>query len=174
MPDPERAAGPAGDRGTSRGDPGLGEPPRPLAGGLELRTSSFSDNTLIPEQYSYEGGNERPSLAWLRIPDGAAELVLLCEDPDAPAGTFTHWVVTGIAPTSTGLDSGVEGRNDFGERGWGGPRPPVGDEPHRYFFRLYAVDRKLGLGEDATGQDVRAAIEGHVLSTGTIMGRFGR
>ncbi|MFD4192753.1 YbhB/YbcL family Raf kinase inhibitor-like protein [Amycolatopsis thermoflava] len=135
---------------------------------------SASRRDRSPAGSSYDGGNERPSLEWLGIPDGAAELVLLCEDPDAPAGTFTHWVVTGIAPTSTGLDSAVAGRNDFGERGWGGPRPPVGDEPHRYFFRLYAVDRELGLGEDATGQDVRAAIEGHVLSTGTVLGRFGR
>ncbi|WAL68198.1 YbhB/YbcL family Raf kinase inhibitor-like protein [Amycolatopsis cynarae] len=151
-----------------------------MPGGLELRSSAFSDGTLIPERHSHGRGNHSPALEWLAVPGGAAELVLVCEDPDAPGGTFTHWVVTGIPTETSGVEEdgsipgALEGRNDFGEHGWGGPWPPAGDEPHRYFFRLHAVDRPLGLGEDATGGQVRAALAGHVLGTGTLVGRFGR
>jgi Raf kinase inhibitor-like YbhB/YbcL family protein len=88
---------------------------------------------------------------WAHVPAGTAELALICEDPDAPSGTFVHWVLAGISPDSTEIvedqvpETAVVGRNGFGELGWGGPQPPIGDEPHRYFFHLYAVDRPLGL-----------------------------
>jgi Raf kinase inhibitor-like YbhB/YbcL family protein len=135
---------------------------------------------MIPDRYSYEADNMSPPLEWAGLPDGAQELVLVCEDPDAPVETFTHWLVTGISPGTTGVaeneppEESVLGRNGFGENGWGGPRPPVGDEPHRYFFRLYAVDTRLGFGEGATSEDVHAAFEGHVLARGTLVGTFGR
>lgn len=178
--DPDRAAGPYGRQGTSQGDPALDDPPRHAAGEIELRSSAFSDHTLIPDRYSYERGNVSPPLEWTGIPDGTQELALLCEDPDAPRGTFIHWVVTNIPPDSTGVGEGelpqkaTPGRNGFGELGWGGPRPPIGDEPHRYFFRLYAADTPLGLGEGATADQVHAALEGHTLARGTLVGRFGR
>ncbi|MDD4867282.1 MAG: YbhB/YbcL family Raf kinase inhibitor-like protein [Mycobacterium sp.] len=178
--DPDRAAGPSGNRGQSRGDPDIGNMPAPPAGQPQLRSAAFSDHTPIPDRYSRDGGNISPPLEWGAVPDGARELVLICEDPDAPAGTFIHWVLTGIDPGSTGVaENGVPqrakpGRNGFGELGWGGPRPPVGDEPHRYFFRLYAADRPLGLGEGATADDVRAALQGHTLGCGTLVGLFGR
>jgi Raf kinase inhibitor-like YbhB/YbcL family protein len=178
--DPTRAAGPTGTRGTSRGDPDVDEPPRPVASGLELRSTAFTDGTLIPARHAWETGNSSPELEWSGVPDGAEELVLVCEDPDAPGGTFTHWVVTGIPPQpatmaeNTTVDGAVAHRNDFGEQGWGGPRPPAGDDPHRYFFRLYAVDTPLDLPADADGPQVLAALEGHVLSTGTLVGRFAR
>jgi Raf kinase inhibitor-like YbhB/YbcL family protein len=178
--DPERAAGPYGTRSTSRGDPDIDEPPRALPGEIELRSSAFSDHTLIPDRYSYERGNVSPPLEWAGIPDGTEELVLLCEDPDAPRGTFTHWIVTNISPSSTGVAQGglpensTPGRNGFGGLGWGGPRPPVGDDPHRYFFRLYAADAPLGLAEDVTAEEVHAALEGHTLGRGTVVGLFGR
>lgn len=165
----DRAAGPPGGGGGVEED-----------GGLHARSSAFSGHTLIPDRYSYEGGNTSPPLEWSDVPAGTAELALLCEDPDAPGGTFTHWVVTGIPADVTAVEEGaapkgsVEGRNGFGEQGWGGPRPPVGDEPHRYFFRVYAVDRPLGLGEDATADDLRAAVEGRVLAHGTLVGLFAR
>ncbi|NUT45761.1 MAG: YbhB/YbcL family Raf kinase inhibitor-like protein [Saccharothrix sp.] len=149
-------------------------------GGLHARSSAFSGHTLIPDRDSYDGGNTSPPLQWSDVPTGTAELALLCEDPDAPGGTFTHWVVTGIPPDVTSVDEGCVppgssvGRNGFGGQGWGGPRPPVGDEPHRYFFRVYAVDRPLGLGEGVTAEDVRSAIEGRVLAHGTLVGLFGR
>lgn len=168
---PDQGADRAANEELQRGDP-----PRPV----ELRSMAFTDHTLIPDRYSYDGGNTSPPLEWLGIPDGSQELVLMCEDPDAPVGTFVHWIVCGIAPDSTGVDEGtvpqgcVEGRNGFGELGWGGPRPPVGDEPHRYFFRLHAVDRKLGLRQGVAADEVRAALKGHVLERGTLVGLFGR
>jgi Raf kinase inhibitor-like YbhB/YbcL family protein len=147
---------------------------------IELRSAAFNDHTLIPDGYSYEGGNVSPPLEWSGIPDGTAELVLLCEDPDAPRGTFTHWVVTNIAPSTTGVAEGAlpqgatPGRNGFGTLGWAGPRPPVGDDPHRYFFRLCGADTTLGLGEGASAEQVHAALEGHLIGRGTLVGLFGR
>ncbi|HEX2132313.1 MAG TPA: YbhB/YbcL family Raf kinase inhibitor-like protein [Actinophytocola sp.] len=180
MGDPERAAGPTGTRGTSRGDPSIDEPATPVSGGLMLRSAAFTEHTLIPDRYSYDGGNVSPPLEWSRPPDGTAELVLLCEDPDAPGGTFTHWVLTGIHPETSGVEEGTlpphtaAGRNGFDEPGWGGPRPPVGDDPHRYFFRLHAVDRPLDLGDRPTADEVHRALRGHVLATGNLVGTFGR
>lgn len=156
------------------------EPPRAIAGEVELRSQAFTDNTLLPDRFSYAGGNTSPPLEWYGIPDGTAELALLCEDPDAPGGTFAHWVVVNISPESTGVPEGavpsgaVEGVNGFGDLGWGGPHPPVGDEAHRYFFRLYALDEPLMLEEGVTAEDVHAGLEGHVLARGTLVGRFGR
>jgi Raf kinase inhibitor-like YbhB/YbcL family protein len=175
-----RAGGPRGTRGTSRGDPDAGDYAQPHAGGLLLRSSAFNDHTIIPDRYSYEGGNASPPLEWTDLPAGTRELALVCEDPDAPSGTFVHWVLAGISPRSTGIaeDSpprdAVAGRNDFGHRGWGGPRPPVGDQPHRYFFRLYASDRALNLGDGASADELRAAVAGHDLATGTLVGLFAR
>jgi Raf kinase inhibitor-like YbhB/YbcL family protein len=149
-------------------------------GEIELRSTAFNDHTPLPGRFSYDGGNVSPPLQWSGIPDGTEELVLLCEDPDAPRGTFTHWVVTNISPTTTGVaegalpEGGRLGRNGFGQQGWGGPRPPVGDQPHRYFFRLYAADTSLALGESATAEQVHAALEGHTIARGTLVGLFGR
>jgi Raf kinase inhibitor-like YbhB/YbcL family protein len=151
-----------------------------MPGEIELRSAAFNDHTLIPDRYSYEGGNISPPLEWGAIPEGTAELVLLCEDPDAPSGTFTHWVVTNIAPSATGVAEGelpegaTPGRNGFGKVGWGGPSPPVGDDPHRYFFRLCAADKPLGLGEGSSAEQVHAALEGHLIARGTLVGLFGR
>ncbi|MER7113613.1 YbhB/YbcL family Raf kinase inhibitor-like protein [Saccharomonospora azurea] len=179
MSEADRATGPAGARGTSRDDPSIDEPPRALSNGLELRSPAFNDNTYIPERYSRQGGNEVPPLQWTHVPDGTEELALVCEDPDAPGGVFVHWVVTAIPPDVGSIEEAAPsnatlGRNSFGDLGWGGPQPPVGDDPHRYFFRLYAVDRPLGLGEGATAEDVHAAADGHVLATGTLVGLFAR
>ena len=147
---------------------------------IELRSAAFSDHTIIPERYSRDGGNTSPPLSWSHVPAGAAELALICEDPDAPGGTFVHWVVAGISPEDTGIaedglpDTAVVGRNDFDDLGWGGPQPPIGDDAHRYFFHLYAADRPLGLADGASADDLRAAIEGHQLAHGTLVGLFGR
>jgi Raf kinase inhibitor-like YbhB/YbcL family protein len=178
--DPQRAAGPRGVGGTSQGDPDIDDPSSPPAGQIELRSSAFTDHTVIPERCSYERGNVSPPLEWAGIPDGTQELALLCEDPDAPGDTFTHWVVTGLPPGVAAVEEGalpenaIPGRNGFGELGWGGPRPPVGDEPHRHFFRLYAVDKQLGNAEGVTSEQVHAALDGHTLARGTLVGLFGR
>lgn len=148
--------------------------------GIELRSSAFTDHTSIPSQYSREGGDMSPPLEWSGIPEGTAELAVLCEDPDAPTGTFTHWLLARIPPSSSGLGEGeqppeaVAGSNDFGEGGYGGPRPPAGDEPHRYFFRLYAVGEPLDLGDGFAADDLRRAMEGKLLSSGHLVGTFRR
>lgn len=176
---PDRALGPKGHRGTSRDDPSIDEPSHAIAAELELRSSAFSDGDLIPHRYSRQGGNKVPPLRWTHVPEGTEELALVCEDPDAPGGVFTHWVVTALGPDTDGIDGSpppdaAPGRNGFGDVGWDGPQPPVGDGAHRYYFRLYAVDRPLGLGEGATADDVHAAAHGHVLATGTLVGLFAR
>jgi Raf kinase inhibitor-like YbhB/YbcL family protein len=114
---------------------------------LQLRSAAFSDHAPIPSHCSLgEGDNVSPPLEWSGIPEGTAELAVLCEDPDAPGGTFVHWVLAGIDPSTSRLAEGetppgaVEGSNDYGGTGYGGPRPPIGDDAHRYFFHV--LDRK--------------------------------
>lgn len=177
---PDRAAGPLGRQGDSRGQPSAEDVERPEADGLRLRSPAFADHDLIPDRYARETGNASPPLDWTHVPKGATELALICEDPDAPNGTFTHWVLAGIPASSTGLGENelpagtVRGRNDFGQLGWDGPRPPIGDEPHRYFFRLYALDTRLGLEDGVGADELRGAARGHDIAAGTLVGRFGR
>ena len=108
------------------------------------------------------------------------ELAVLCEDPDAPRGTFVHWVLAGLEPTVPGLVEGerpaaaVEGRNDFGEEGSSGPQPPVGDPSHRYFFWVFAASAPLELTAGASAEDLRRALEGRELASGTLVGTYQR
>ena len=119
-----------------------------------------------------------PPLSWSAVPDGAKNLALLVEDPDADR--FPHWTVLAIPPAEEGIAAGrtprgaVETENGFGDRGWGGPCPPEGDPPHRYVFTLYALDAPLGLGADASADEVRRAVGEHALARGKLTGRFGR
>jgi Raf kinase inhibitor-like YbhB/YbcL family protein len=148
--------------------------------GITLRSAAFADHDLMPERLSLNGGNVSPPLQWSGVPEGTAELVLLCEDPDAGRQPFLHWLVTGIDPATGEFGegeqpaSGHEWTNDFGGEGWGGPRPPAGDDPHRYFFRLYAVSGPLRLPNRPTVQDVHRAVEERELASGTVVGRFAR
>jgi hypothetical protein len=148
--------------------------------GIELRSSAFNDHAPLPRRYAWEGDNDSPPLAWSDVPDGAAELVLLCEDPDAPSGTFVHWVVVGIDPRSDGVEAGqcpsggTELVNGFGERGWGGPHPPPGDEAHRYFFRLYALGEPCPLPDAPTADQVHEAVEKRELADGVLVGLYHR
>jgi Raf kinase inhibitor-like YbhB/YbcL family protein len=167
--DDPRAPGPAG--GSGRGE---------LRGEISLRTPAFSDHDFIPDRYAKQGENVSPPLEWSGVPDGTEELALLCEDPDAPRGTFVHWALLHLDPGTDGLaenetpSGSVAVRNGFGDRGWDGPMPPVGDDPHRYFFKLYALGRRLDLDADATGADVRAAVAEHAVASGTLVGRYAR
>lgn len=148
--------------------------------GIELRSSAFSDRDLIPRRYSRDGENVSPDLEWSGVPDSTAELVLLCEDPDAPSGTFLHWLVTGIDPASTGVEAGAvpkgatAWRNGFSEIGWSGPQPPVGDPPHRYMFHLFAVSEPVSLPAEPSAGDVHEAVRGLTLASGTVVGTFAR
>lgn len=165
----DRAAGPYGERGGG-GDPGAV---------IDLRSPAFNDHTLIPGRFSLDGDNLSPPLEWSDVPDGTVELALLCEDPDAAGGPFLHWLVTGIDPSRRSIGEGEQPPgtswpNDFGTRGYGGPRPPVGDDPHRYFFRLYALDSPVGLAPGADLDAVHAALDERRLATGTLVGLFAR
>ncbi|MGP3980847.1 YbhB/YbcL family Raf kinase inhibitor-like protein [Streptomyces sp. KR80] len=149
--------------------------------GIELHSSAFSDHTVIPRHYSKDGDNVSPPLTWSGVPDEAAELVLLCEDPDAPSGTFVHWLVTGIPPDKSGLDAGETPpgahayTNGFGDDGWDGPLPPVGDNAHRYIFHLYALPDRLSLSDRPTAREVHRAVDRQgELASGTLVGLYQR
>jgi Raf kinase inhibitor-like YbhB/YbcL family protein len=147
---------------------------------MNVRSAAFSDHTMIPAEYSHQAGDVSPPLEWSGVPDEAAELVLACEDPDAQAGSFVHWLVAAIPPESEGSEAGedpaesVAGRNDYGRLGYGGPHPPVGDEPHKYFFRLYGLSEPSGLTSGFTAEDLQVALQERVVATSTLVGAFGR
>jgi Raf kinase inhibitor-like YbhB/YbcL family protein len=147
---------------------------------IELRSSTFDDHAFIPERHSRDGSNVSPALEWIGVPDSAAELVLMCEDPDAPRGSFLHWLVTGIDPRIPGVAEGgtpTDGRewpNGFGDRGWGGPAPPAGDDAHRYVFRLFALSAPLELPDDPSVDEVHAAAAGSTIGRGTLVGLYQR
>ncbi|MFE9927058.1 YbhB/YbcL family Raf kinase inhibitor-like protein [Streptomyces sp. NPDC005774] len=148
--------------------------------GIELTSVAFGDHAAIPRRHSGEGDDASPPLTWSAVPDAASELVLLCEDPDAPGGTFLHWLVTGIDPGSTGVvegeppPGGQEWPNGFGRMGWGGPMPPPGHGAHRYFFRLWAVSESLPLHGRPTADAVHRAVKGRELVSGTLVGTYQR
>ncbi|MET9803896.1 YbhB/YbcL family Raf kinase inhibitor-like protein [Streptomyces sp. NPDC006368] len=148
--------------------------------GIDLSSAAFGDHETIPRRYTGEGEDISPPLTWSPAPDGAAELVLACEDPDAPNGTFLHWLVTGIDPHSSGTEEGEtppggrEWPNGFGGTGWGGPLPPPGHGRHRYFFRLWAVSEPLPLDDHPTADTVHRALAGRELASGALMGTYQR
>ncbi|TDC75541.1 YbhB/YbcL family Raf kinase inhibitor-like protein, partial [Actinomadura sp. 7K507] len=130
---------------------------------------------------SHQSGDASPEVRWSGVPAACLELVLTCEDPDAPGGTFVHWALAGIPPERDGLGAGEErpriakGRNGFGENGYGGPQPPAGDPPHRYVFTLYALRRPSGLTSGFSADDLRAALKDNtVLATSTLIGTYAR
>jgi Raf kinase inhibitor-like YbhB/YbcL family protein len=148
---------------------------------LQLRSPAFSDQERIPDRFSRLGGNVSPPLTWPEVPREALELLLICEDPDAPHGTFLHWLVTGIDPATRSVDEGrvpVAGRewpNSFGESGWGGPQPPPGDEPHRYIFQLHALVRPAHMPPRPGIPQIHEVIKAAgPLASGTLTGTFSR
>lgn len=147
---------------------------------ITLQSPAFDDQSSVPREHSHEEGDLSPPLEWSGVPEDAAELVLVCEDPDAPVGSFTHWLLAGVPPDTESIDAGevpigaVVGRNDYGDLGYGGPHPPPGDEPHRYVFRLLALSEPSGLQEGFTIDDMERVIDTNVLATGTLVGTYGR
>lgn len=148
--------------------------------GIQLRSTAFADGQPIPRRHARDGEDLSPPLAWSGVPDGAAELAVVCEDPDAPGGTFVHWVLAGIDPSLGALTDGetpagaVQGCNDFREEGYSGPAPPPGDRPHRYVFTLYAASAPLGVGPGASIETLRRALAGKELASGTLTGTYQR
>jgi len=150
---------------------------------LRLESPAFGNGRPIPAKHTADGADVSPALSWSGAPAAARSFALVCEDPDAPRGNWVHWVVYDVPAGSGGLPEGVapapmlpaggaQGRNDFGRLGWGGPAPPSGT--HRYFFRLFACDRVLGLPPGATAPELRRAIEGRVVARGELMGTYSR
>jgi hypothetical protein len=151
---------------------------------MTVKSRAFSQDQLIPKTYTCDGPDLSPPLEWSKPPNGTKSLALLCEDPDAPGGMWVHWVVWGLPADSTALPEALtndrilssearQGKNDSGRIGYGGPCPPPG-KPHRYFFRIYALNTTIQLEPGATRKDLLAAIEGHIVGQGELMGRYGR
>jgi Raf kinase inhibitor-like YbhB/YbcL family protein len=151
---------------------------------IELTSPAFSEGADIPKQFTGDGADQSPRLQWSEPPAGTKSLALICDDPDAPRGTWVHWVLYNLpadarelgegVPTTDALSNGAkQGKNDFGKIGYGGPAPPKG-KPHRYFFKLYALDTTLTLPAGATKDQVIAAMKGHILADGQLMGKYSR
>jgi Raf kinase inhibitor-like YbhB/YbcL family protein len=150
---------------------------------MEITSKAFSQGGTIPSRHTCDGEDVSPPIAWKGVPEGTRSIALICEDPDAPVGTFVHWVYYDIPPSTEGLPEGipgdkrpeaggVQGINDFPAIGYGGPCPPSG--VHRYFFRVYAVDTELELPPGSTVKEVMGAMDGHMLGMGELMGRYQR
>ena len=149
------------------------------AGGAKMKvtSSAFQQGANIPSKFSCDGPNTSPPLQISDVPTEAKSLVLIVDDPDAPSGLFTHWVVWNISPQNTTIGEGttpkgVQGTNDFGKSGYGGPCPPSGT--HRYYFKVFALDRELDLPVGAKRSQLDSAIKGHVIAQGELMGRYSR
>jgi Raf kinase inhibitor-like YbhB/YbcL family protein len=151
---------------------------------LRLTSAAFSDGAAIPKKYTDDGEDVSPPLRWTEPPEGTQSFALVADDPDAPRGTWVHWVAYGIPASVRELpegvpaeeripQGGVQGRNDFDRLGYGGPAPPPG-KPHRYFFKLYALDFMPDLPAGQTKAEVMQAIEDHVLAETQLMGTYGR
>lgn len=148
--------------------------------GFELKSPAFDRQAPIPRRHTGEGEDVSPALEWKGAPQGTKELALVCDDPDAPRPKpWVHWVLYGIPAATTGLAEGdegdaVEGKNDFGRPGYGGPMPPKGHGVHHYHFKLYALDAPAGLEPGATKEQLLAAIRGHVLAETELVGTYER
>jgi len=146
------------------------------ASSISITSPSFQAGGDIPTKFTCNGTNVSPELQISSVPNEAKSVVLIVDDPDAPRGLFTHWIVWNIDPKTTRVaensapTAGVQGINDFGKRNYGGPCPPSG--MHRYFFKIFALDIKLELKPSARRAELDAAMRGHVLAEGELMGRY--
>ena len=150
-----------------------------------IKTAAFTNGGEIPRKYTCGGENVSPALSWAETPLQARSLALICDDPDAPGGTWTHWIVWNIPAQTSSLPEAVpasqetiaggarQGKNDFGRIGYGGPCPPPG-KPHRYFFRLYALGTMLDVKPGASRSEMESAMKPHVLARAEWMGLFKR
>ena len=142
---------------------------------LKIISSAFKNNERIPSKYTCDGIDVNPPLKFQNIPNGTKSLALIIDDPDAPMGTWVHWIVWNVNPTEE-IDEdtvpGIEGINDFNKTSYGGPCPPSGI--HRYFFKIYALKTKLDLNSNARKRDLEEAIKGKIIAKGEIVGLYGR
>jgi Raf kinase inhibitor-like YbhB/YbcL family protein len=145
---------------------------------IQIKSTVFEEGDTIPRVYTCDDQNISPPLSWTGVPQGSISLVLIMDDPDAPSGTFDHWILYNLPPDLTGLSQdnrsvGTEGKNGFGRVGYGGPCPPRGSN-HRYFIKLYALDIAIELKAGASKTQVEHAMQGHILAQGQLMARYGR
>lgn len=150
---------------------------------IKIISSAFEDGGLIPAKYACDGADVSPPLQWDAVPEGTKSIALICDDPDAPMGTWVHWVIFGlpadtrelaedVPPDKTLSNEARQGTSDFGRIGYGGPCPPSGT--HRYFFKIYALDSKLDLPAGARKNDLVKAMQGHILAQGQLIGKYKR
>lgn len=144
----------------------------------------FKDGGMIPVDNTCDGKDKSPAISLKGIPEGTKSIVLIMDDPDAPGGTFTHWVLYNIPPDTELLSGGIprkktlsdesmQGMNDFGDSGYGGPCPPRGN-PHRYYFKVYALDTMLNIPAGASKTEIENAMKNHILENGVLMGKYKR
>ena len=144
---------------------------------MKLTSAAFIHNAPIPFEYTCDGSDISPSLSISDVPSNAKSLILIMDDPDAPVGTWDHWIVFNIPPSTKQIAKGTEpngvaGKNSWGKTGYGGPCPPSGT--HRYFFKLYALDTELNLPEGTTKKDLERAMQGHIIAQAQLMGTYKR
>ncbi|MBN1360286.1 MAG: YbhB/YbcL family Raf kinase inhibitor-like protein [Sedimentisphaerales bacterium] len=152
--------------------------------GMKISSSAFTEGGPIPSKHTCDGQDVSPPLKWDSVPDGTKSIALICDDPDAPMGTFVHWVLYNLPADTTGLPENMsresalstgaaQGTNDFGRLGYGGPCPPGGT--HRYYFKVYALDAQIDPGRPGLKKnDVLKAMKGHILAEGQLMGKYTR
>lgn len=149
---------------------------------MQVSSAAFVDGQPIPQKYTGPGSDLSPPLQWIGAPPQTKSFALVCEDPDAPLGTFTHWLIFNLPATATGLpenvaktaslpDGSKQGENSFGNTGYNGPAPPPG-KAHRYFFKVYALDTVLALDAGIGKGDLVSAMNGHILASGQLMGTY--
>ncbi|MFW5829694.1 MAG: YbhB/YbcL family Raf kinase inhibitor-like protein [Planctomycetota bacterium] len=149
---------------------------------LHLESPAFTPGEHLPQHYAHApvGDDISPPLRWSKAPEGTRSFALICDDPDAPMEQpFVHWLLYGIPPQEQRLTEGdgprfKQGRNDFDQLGWGGPLPPEGHGVHRYYFRLFALDTEIDLGNGASKDELMAAMEGHIIDKAETVGCFER
>lgn len=150
---------------------------------MKIESQAFKEGGTIPSKYTCDGIDVSPQLEWSDVPVGTKSFALICDDPDAPMGTYVHWVIYNIpaderhlienVPKTDSLKNGtLQGMNDFKKAGYGGPCPPGGT--HRYYFKLYALDKLLGAGSGISKNDLLKTMEGNILAEGQLMGRYTR
>ena len=151
---------------------------------IEVTSTAFQEGAAIPKQYTGDGTDQSLPLRWSEPPEGTKSFALICDDPDAPRGTWVHWVLYNLPSDSRELERGVstidtltsgakQGKNDFGNIGYGGPAPPKG-KPHRYVFKLYALSDEVDLAPGATKAELVDAMQGQILAKGQLMGMYQR
>ncbi len=144
---------------------------------MKIKSSAFENQGKIPKKHTGEAEDSIPPISIEGVPSQAKSLVIIVDDPDAPGGTFDHWIGWNIDPKTTKIDGSTkvphQGTNGFGNEGYNGPMPPPG-KPHRYYFKIFAIDTLLNLPDGTTKKNVEKAIEGHILDKAEIMGTYQR